>query len=51
MVSSGGGEMGAAKLTGEIMDIVARVPNVVKNLTGVDIAKVNFIFKFLFFFK
>ncbi|KAK6627233.1 flocculin flo1 [Polyplax serrata] len=39
MVSSGGGEVGAAKLTGEIMSIVSRVPDVVKTMTGVDISK------------
>lgn len=40
MVSSGQGEIGAAKLTGEVLSIVSRVPEVVKNLTGVDIIKV-----------
>ncbi|XP_021921520.1 flotillin-1 isoform X1 [Zootermopsis nevadensis] len=39
MVSSGQGEIGAAKLTGEVLSIVSRVPEVVKNLTGVDIIK------------
>ena len=28
MVSSGGGEIGAAKLTGEVLDVVARLPQV-----------------------
>ena len=28
MVSSGGGEVGAAKLTGEVLDVVARLPQV-----------------------
>lgn len=41
MVSTGGGEIGAAKLTGEILDIVNKVPELVKNLTGVDIARVS----------
>lgn len=41
MVSTGGGEIGAAKLTGEVLDIVNRVPELVKNLTGVDIARVS----------
>lgn len=40
MVSSGNSEVGAAKLTGEIMSIVSRVPEVVKSMTGVDIVKV-----------
>ncbi|KDR18626.1 Flotillin-1 [Zootermopsis nevadensis] len=41
MVSSGQGEIGAAKLTGEVLSIVSRVPEVVKNLTGVDIIKIS----------
>lgn len=40
MVSSGQGEIGAAKLTGEVLNIVTRVPDLVKTLTGVDIIKV-----------
>lgn len=40
MVSSGQGDIGAAKLTGEVLSIVSKVPEVVKNLTGVDIIKV-----------
>ncbi|XP_044261362.1 flotillin-1 isoform X1 [Tribolium madens] len=39
MVSTGSGEIGAAKLTGEVLDIVNKVPQLVKSLTGVDIAK------------
>ncbi|XP_039286170.1 flotillin-1 isoform X2 [Nilaparvata lugens] len=39
MVSSGGGEVGAAKLTGEVLDIVAKVPDLVKSMTGVNIMK------------
>ncbi|GLV42738.1 Flotillin 1 [Carabus blaptoides fortunei] len=39
MVSSGQGEIGAAKLTGEVLNIVTRVPDLVKSLTGVDIIK------------
>ena len=31
MVSSGGGEVGAAKLTGEVLDVVARLPQVLFN--------------------
>jgi flotillin len=41
MVSSGQGDIGAAKLTGEVLSIVSKVPEVVKNLTGVDIMKVK----------
>ncbi|XP_067001146.1 flotillin-1 isoform X2 [Anabrus simplex] len=39
MVSSGTGDVGAAKLTTEVFNIVSKVPEVVKNLTGVDIVK------------
>ncbi|GBP07753.1 Flotillin-1 [Eumeta japonica] len=41
MVSSGQGEIGAAKLTGEVLQIVNKVPELVKNITGVDIARVR----------
>ena len=37
MVSDGSGEIGAAKLTGEVLAIMTSVPGMVKNLTGVDI--------------
>jgi len=40
MISSGDGEVGAAKLTGEILDIMGKVPNLVKSLTGIDMAQV-----------
>lgn len=40
MVSSGNGTIGAEKLTEEVFNIVQRVPDLVKNLTGVDISKV-----------
>nr|XP_012228258.1 PREDICTED: flotillin-1 isoform X1 [Linepithema humile] len=39
MVSSGNGTIGADKLTEEVFSIVQRVPELVKSLTGVDIAK------------
>lgn len=42
MVSSGDGPLGAAKITGEIMEIVAGVPDIVSKMTGVDIASVHF---------
>jgi len=41
MVSSGKGELGAAKITGEVMDIVERLPQVVESMTGVDMSKVS----------
>lgn len=40
MVSSGSGDVGAAKLTGEVLAIVNKVPELVKNITGVDISRV-----------
>ncbi|XP_068249630.1 flotillin-1 isoform X4 [Palaemon carinicauda] len=39
MVSTGQSEVGAAKLTGEVMDIISKVPHMVKNMTGVDVTK------------
>lgn len=40
MVSTGNGELGAAKLTGEVMDIVVKVPEMVSKMTGVDLSRV-----------
>merc|ERR1719360_397033 len=34
MVSTGNGEIGASRLTGEILDVVARLPKVVESMTG-----------------
>ncbi|KAJ8922360.1 hypothetical protein NQ315_004303 [Exocentrus adspersus] len=39
MVSTGSGDVGAAKLTGEVLEIVSRMPQLVKTMTGVDISK------------
>jgi len=39
MVSTGGGEIGAAKLTGEVLAIVNTIPQLVKSITGVDISR------------
>lgn len=41
MISSGNGEVGAAKLTGEVLSIMEKLPTVVQNMTGVDIRQVN----------
>ncbi|XP_013786874.1 flotillin-1-like [Limulus polyphemus] len=38
MVSGDGGDVGASKLTGEVLDIINRVPETVEKLTGVNIA-------------
>jgi len=40
MVSIGKGDVGAAKLTTEVLDVVEKIPNVVEGLTGVNITKV-----------
>ncbi|XP_018087396.1 flotillin 1 S homeolog isoform X1 [Xenopus laevis] len=37
MVSSGGSEVGAAKITGEVLDILNRLPDTVERLTGINI--------------
>lgn len=41
MVSSGQGDVGAAKLTEDVLQIVNKVPELVKSITGVDIARVG----------
>ncbi|XP_038140213.1 flotillin-1b [Cyprinodon tularosa] len=39
MVSSGGSDVGAAKLAGEVLDIMTRVPEALEKLTGVNISQ------------
>ena len=39
MVSSGKGDVGPAKITGEVLDIMEKIPRVVENLTGINISK------------
>uniref|UniRef100_A0A8C6KG18 Flotillin n=1 Tax=Nothobranchius furzeri TaxID=105023 RepID=A0A8C6KG18_NOTFU len=41
MVSSGGSEVGAAKLAGEVLDIMTRLPHTIEKLTGVNISQVT----------
>lgn len=41
MISSGQGEVGAVKLTNEVLQIVNKIPDLVKSMTGVDIARVR----------
>lgn len=41
MVSSGSSEVGAAKLAGEVLDIMTRLPAAVEKLTGIDISQVH----------
>ena len=38
MVADGTSEVGASKITGEVMDIMIKVPEMVKGMTGVDIS-------------
>uniref|UniRef100_A0A3B3ZFM2 Flotillin n=1 Tax=Periophthalmus magnuspinnatus TaxID=409849 RepID=A0A3B3ZFM2_9GOBI len=42
MVSSGNGDVGAAKLSGEVLEIMTRLPDAVEKLTGVTISQVNY---------
>lgn len=42
MVSSGGSEVGAAKLTAEVLDIMTKLPETVERLTGVSISQVSY---------
>ncbi|KAG9472374.1 flotillin-1 [Eleutherodactylus coqui] len=39
MVSSGGSEVGAAKITGEVLDILNRLPESVEKLTGINLTQ------------
>eukprot|EP00091_Calanus_sinicus_P014508 TRINITY_DN32075_c0_g1_i1.p2 TRINITY_DN32075_c0_g1~~TRINITY_DN32075_c0_g1_i1.p2 ORF type:complete len:153 (-),score=52.26 TRINITY_DN32075_c0_g1_i1:204-662(-) len=39
MVSTGDGPIGASKITGEVLDIMASLPATVKTMTGVDISQ------------
>ena len=54
MVSMGKGDVGAAKLTGEVVEVMERLPKMVEGLTGVNIAKVclsNLLFSMLMYFS
>ena len=41
MVSNGQSDVGAGKITSEILEIVANLPKSVEALTGIDISKVS----------
>ena len=41
MVSDGSSEVGAARITGEVLDIMVKVPSMVNKMTGVDITHVS----------
>ena len=45
LVSGPNGEVGAAKLTGEVLEIVRRLPKVIEEITGVDMSKVQAIYR------
>merc|ERR1711978_620062 len=38
MVATGDGQIGAGKMTGEVLDIMGSLPDTVKKMTGVDIS-------------
>lgn len=40
MIAGPNGDVGASRLTGEVLDIMARLPATVRDMTGVDISKV-----------
>ncbi|XP_006794577.1 flotillin-1a [Neolamprologus brichardi] len=40
MVSSGGGDVGVAKLSGEVLDIMTQLPEALEKMTGVNISQV-----------
>jgi flotillin len=39
LIGSGDGKLGTTQITGQVTDIIAQLPEVVKSLTGVDLAK------------
>lgn len=39
MVSDGSSEVGASKLTEEVLTIMSKIPTMVNDMTGVDIAR------------
>jgi len=41
LVSNGDADIGAAKITGEVLDIMVKVPDMVNTMTGVDISNVR----------
>ena len=50
MVSNGSDSVGASKITGELLDIVIRMPQAMEQLTGVDITKVCLFYLYLALF-
>lgn len=41
MIAGEKGELGASKIAGEVLDIIAKLPKAVQDLTGVDISAVR----------
>ncbi|EMP24593.1 Flotillin-1 [Chelonia mydas] len=41
MVSSGSQGVGAAKMTGEVLDIMSKLPDTVEKLTGISISQMS----------
>jgi hypothetical protein len=48
MISSGGGDIGVAKLSSEVLQLMERLPKMVEGVTGIDISKVFFSYHFVF---
>ena len=44
MVSSGQGDVGASKLTNEVLNIMNKLPEVIEAMTGINISKVVVIY-------
>ena len=51
MISSGNGAVGAAKLSGEVLEVMEKLPKAVEGMTGVNIAKVTLSTSDLFIVK
>ena len=43
MISTGDGSVGAAKLSGEVLEVMEKLPKVVEGMTGVNISKVTYL--------
>ena len=39
MVANGDGEVGAARMADEVISIMTKVPDMVNNMTGIDLSK------------
>ena len=43
MIAGDKGELGASKITSEVLDIISKLPKAVEDLTGVDISAVRLV--------